>query len=143
VTEQRYTLEEAQAELARRKCHVTGHQVDAITFSNLDGAGPVTYHCGRCSEPWMVAVPLVAEGPFTMRFPHGADDHGYRYVVKEWARANGMEIVGDVKLTSIDAPGSAASYRRADAVLRQRPDMKPAPTDHSWIEMDRLERPTK
>ena len=144
VTEQRYTLEEAQAELARRTCHVTGHQVAAITYGSLDGEGPVTYHCGRCASEYMMAVPLVAEGPFTMRFPLGGDDEGYRYVVRQFARGSDMEIVGDVKFSNIDMPGTAAGYRRVDVTfVRRDRKMTPAPTDDSWIKMDRLERPTK
>lgn len=90
MTEQRYTLEEAQAELARRTCHVTGHQIAAITYGRSESTGPVTYECGRCSDTWMMQIPVVGEGEFTLRLPmvEGADDEAYRRTARMWARTS-------------------------------------------------------
>lgn len=51
---QRYTLEEARAELARQDCRVYGHDFDVIATYSSDG-GPSDVVCSRCSQAWTLA----------------------------------------------------------------------------------------
>jgi hypothetical protein len=50
--EPRYTLDEAQRELARRECGMFGHNFDVqIIYGNGD---PQVVMCSRCGKTWNV-----------------------------------------------------------------------------------------
>lgn len=55
-TEPRYTLSEAQAELARRDCDTYEHMYDVISDRTMDNpAGrPLSVRCHRCGKHWTV-----------------------------------------------------------------------------------------
>lgn len=55
--EERYTLEEARAELAREDCQVYGH--DFVVIATSDGPSDVV--CSRCSQSWTLAPRSVFE----------------------------------------------------------------------------------
>lgn len=58
MTDERYTLDEARAELARRACAADGHAYDVIAVRTLAGAGhPVGVRCRRCHSHWSIAQP--------------------------------------------------------------------------------------
>lgn len=48
MSEKRYTLEEAQLELERRKCVIFGHDWDEIRAD--EDALPVGFFCSRCGQ---------------------------------------------------------------------------------------------
>jgi hypothetical protein len=52
VEPKRYTLPEAEIELARRECALSGHNYDIIEADGADD--PESIHCTRCGRDWLV-----------------------------------------------------------------------------------------
>ena len=59
MTEPRYTLAEARAELARQECIHNGHDYDVLdnrTMGNSPGH-PIEVYCTTCHSTWPIARP--------------------------------------------------------------------------------------
>jgi hypothetical protein len=52
MSEDTYTLRQAQIELARRECRAHGHDFDVLRTLGKDG--PTHVICGRCGRRWPV-----------------------------------------------------------------------------------------
>lgn len=80
MTEPRYTLAEAQAELARQECVNHGHSYDVLdvrTYSDTDGGHPLHVHCTKCETTWDVtATPDKATTPDDENQPARCADCG-------------------------------------------------------------------
>jgi hypothetical protein len=53
MTEPRYTLDEAKAEIARQECATYGH--DYMTVVWMGGNEPTGVTCSRCGQHWPIA----------------------------------------------------------------------------------------
>lgn len=99
--EERYTLEEARAELARQDCGVYGHDFDVIATYASDG-GPSDIVCSRCSRSWTVAprsVFEVRDGAVQTVAIYSNRDAADKHV--ETLRAGGH--VADVEISAVKA----------------------------------------
>ncbi|TQN30597.1 hypothetical protein FHX37_0479 [Haloactinospora alba] len=55
-TDPRYTLAEAERELAHRKCRNEGHDLELLDHRTMGGDhAPTGVHCDRCGRHWHIS----------------------------------------------------------------------------------------